>query len=257
MTDKAQSAPPQDTGALSRPPLFYVQPEPLSATGHKEWSIRGAEDFSFAAGTNSVPLTAPEFGMAARHYPIIFLGDVVPTCVLGYEPGRNLFVDDKGRWDEAAYIPAYVRRYPFILMGAQGQDRLTLGIDQAGRSDKPEGRALFAGDKESDVIKNALEMCEQFHNAHLFTRDFSNALKEVKIVEEQTMQAETGPGKVENVATFQRVNEEKFRNLPDATILEWRKNGFLHAIYFHLQSMNNWNLLLLRHAHRVTSRPAT
>lgn len=238
----AQSAPP---GAI---PLFYTEPMPVAPQLQSDWKIRPEFDFSYAARTNTVPLTAPEFMMAARHYPIIFLGDVVPTCVMGFQPNTNVFIDKNGEWERGVYIPAYVRRYPFILLGQQGDDTLRLGIDRAGRSSKSDARALFEDGKDTPVIKQAIELSEQFHNAHLYTRDLSAALKAADIIEDMTLQGEVEPGKVEALATFKRVSEEKFRQLPEATIVEWWKKGYMHAVYFHLQSMNNWELLMMRNS---------
>lgn len=236
----ANSAPP---GAV---PIFYTEPMPVAASLQPDWKIRPEHDFTFAARANTVPLTAPEFMMAARHFPIIFLGDIVPTCVLGFQPNSNLFVDREGQWERGAYVPAYIRRYPFILLGQTGDETLRLGIDRAGRSSKPDARALFEDGKETPIIKQAVEMGEQFHNAHMYTRDLSAALKAADVMEESTLQAEVEPGKMEPIASFKRVSEEKFRQLPEATILDWWKKGFMHAVYFHLQSMNNWEMLMLR-----------
>ncbi len=239
-TDTAAAPPP---GAV---PLFYTEPMPVAASLQPDWKIRPEHDFTFAARANTVPLTAPEFMMAARHFPIIFLGDAVPTAVLGFQPNTNLFVDRDGYWERGAYVPAYIRRYPFILLGQQGDEMLRLGIDRAGRSSKADARPLFEDGKETPVVKQAVELGEQFHNAHMYTRDLSAALKAADLIEESTLQAEVEPGKVESIATFKRVSEEKFRQLPDATVVEWWKKGYMHAVYFHLQSMNNWEMLMMR-----------
>jgi hypothetical protein len=238
---------PGQTGAP--PPMFYTQPEPVLPATHKDVSIRPEWDFAFAANTNTVPVTVPEFPLVARHYPIMFLGpDLVPTIALGFNPQINLFVNAKGEWTFNHYVPAYIRRYPFILLGAEADDRLTLGIDVAGRSSKPGARPLFEGDKESQTLQQSITLCEQFHGAFVFTREFSAALKASGIVEERPLELEIVPGRPTNVGTFGRVIEEKFKELPDATVLDWYKRGFLYAVYFHLQSMNNWEMMVARNA---------
>ncbi len=217
--------------------------------GHKGLKIRPERDFSFAAGTNTVPITAPEFSMAARHYPIIFLGqDLVPVVAVGMNTGKNLFVNNQGEWEVGCYIPAYVRRYPFILMGQSTDERLSIGIDSESESKKDGARSLFENGEETDTVKNALNMCEQFHQAYLFTEQFSKALASSGIVEERAVEVEIGDNEKQNLGSFNSINEEKFKELPDATFLEWRKSGFLHSVYFHLQSMNNWDMLMVRSA---------
>src|SRR5437763_7833859 len=111
--------------------MFYSRPLPLSVQYHATFKIRPENDFSFAAKANAIPLTVPEFVMAARDYPIIFIGDeLVPTAAVGLASGENLFIDVKGQWEWGRYVPAYVRRYPFILLGAAETDeKLQVGID--------------------------------------------------------------------------------------------------------------------------------
>ncbi len=237
------------------PPMFYSSIEPLSAQLHKTMKIRPEAEYAFATKTNTVPLTVPEFTLAARHYPILLLGDeLVPTAALGVQPEQNLFVTADGKWDAGVYVPAYIRRHPFILLGGN-DDRLTLGIDVAAASTHEGARPLFMDDgKETDAVTQALDLCNQFHGAFLFTRDLSAALKKSDIVVDCTLEIEPTPGQRVALGTFKRVDEEKFKELPDSVILEWRKIGYLHAIHFLLQSMNNWDILLLKNGMVTTAK---
>ncbi|MDX2143475.1 MAG: SapC family protein [Rhodospirillaceae bacterium] len=240
-----------------RPPMFYERPMPVSPSAHGKMKIRAEFDFRHAAKTNSVPLTAPEFVLAARSYPIIFVGDMlIPTAAIGIRQDENLFVNAAGEWDVMTYIPAYVRRFPFILLGKATDERLQLGVEETASSDKPDARALFEGDKETQIVRDALNMCEQFHGAYRFTADFSKALKDSGLIEERELDVNMANGEKTTLGTFQAVNEDKFKNLPDATVLEWRKKGFLHAIYFHLQSLNNWESLLAKANERFAAMQA-
>jgi len=244
-------------GEAPQPPLFYSRPLPLSEQYHATVKIRPEGDFSFAAETSAIPLSIPEFALAARHYPIIFIGeDLIPSMAVGLRPSNNLFVDVKGAWEIGQYIPAYVRRFPFILMGDQSDERLRLGIDDDARSTKEGARALFADGKETDVLRQGMELCEQFHTAYRFSTECMQAIKAADITEPQSLEVTLPGGEKLNVGAFVAVKEEKFRALPDATILEWRTKGWLHAIYFHLQSLNNWEALLARTANRMAAAAA-
>jgi len=246
-TTKGNGAAAPATDEQQRPPMFYDQPVPVSAAEHGKMKIRPEFDFAHAAKVNAVPVTAPEFVLTARCYPIIFVGPgLIPTAALGFNPDDNLFVNAQGEWDRFTYIPAYVRRFPFILLGEQGAERLRLGIENTAASAKADARALFEGEKETETVRAALNMCEQFHQAYLFTREFSQAMADSKLVEERTLDVTLANGEKVNVGTFNAVNEEKFKELPDAKVLEWKKKGFLHAVYFHLQSLNNWDTLLAK-----------
>ena len=91
-------------------------------------------------------------------------------------------------------------------------------------------------------------MCEQLHQAFMFTVEFSKALKSADIVTDQSVEVEFEPGQKTNLGSFKAVDEEKFKALSDATILDWRAKGFLHTIYFHMQSLNNWDLMVVQAA---------
>ncbi len=239
----------QNPPTEQNPPLFYTAPEPLVRTGHKDLKIRPEWDFTFAAKTNTIPITAPEFSLAARHYPIIMLGeDLVPVIAVGLNSQKNLFVGEDGAWEPGSYIPAYARRYPFILIGQQTDERLQMGVDSNAQSDKENARPLFENGEETETIKKALTMSEQFHQAYMFTSEFAKAINEAGIVEERAIEVEAPNGEKTNLGSFKAINEEKFKEVPDATFLEWRKRGFLHSIYFHLQSLNNWDNLIGRGA---------
>jgi hypothetical protein len=227
--------------------MFYWRPVPLAAATHGWMKIRPDNHYGFSSRTNAVPLTVPEFVLAARHYPIIFVGpDMVPTVALGFRPDENLMVNEAGAWERSMYVPAYVRRYPFILLGRPEDTRLQLGIDDAAGTGMQGARPLFEGEKETQIVRDALGLCEQFHGAYMFTQEFAKTLKAAGLVDERTLDVQGANGEKMNIGSFQAVNEQKFRDIDEPTAADWRKRGFLHAVYFHLQSLNNWETLLER-----------
>src|SRR4051794_24220509 len=108
-------AQPAQAPANSELPLFYKNPQPLEPVRHAKAGLSPKSDFSFATITNAVAITLPEFSSAAFNYPIVFsiTTPVVPFAVLGIRDNENLFVNAQGVWRENAYVPAYIRRYPF------------------------------------------------------------------------------------------------------------------------------------------------
>ena len=113
-------------------PLFYEQPRPLAAGVHDNLSLASNTGFGYAAKTNAVPLVATELPTACRHFPIVFTDGEQPTpvAVLGVRGQENLFVDAQGQWRPGTYIPAYVRRYPFIFMENEDRSQYTLCVDE-------------------------------------------------------------------------------------------------------------------------------
>ena len=247
--DTTETPPSEATTEDQRqaPPLFYSEPAPVTAETHGDFKIQPERDFNFTKDTNAVPVTTPEFVLAARHYPIVFVGEqLVPTIALGFRPDQNLFVSDNGTWERRCYIPAYVRRYPFILLGKEEDDRLQLGVDNGSRSDHPDARALFDGEKETQVVTDALDICQQFHGAYQATAEFSDMLKASDLMEERALELDLPNDEKLNIGSFSSISEQKLREAPDEKILEWRSKGWLAAMYFHVASLNNWELLMDR-----------
>lgn len=229
------------------PPLFYTEPVALTPNRHSDKKIQAANDFSYTNNTNAVPITLPEFVLAARHYPIVFVGpELVPTVALGFRPDQNVFVDNGGKWERFCYIPAYVRRYPFILLGKQDDERLQLGVDSAGFTDAADGRALFDGEKETETVTEALNLCQQFHGAYQATAEFSKMLKESDLIEERSLEVDLPNDEKIDIGAFASINEQKLREVSDEKFLEWRKKGWLAAMYFHVASLNNWEQVMGR-----------
>ena len=119
-------APAQDTGL----PLFFKKPAPLDLKRHAKAGLLPSQDIAFAATTNSIIINAIEFFEATRQYPIVFTQaeTPLPAVIVGLEQ-KNYFVNDKGRWKEDAYIPAYVRKYPFVFMDVPERNEFLLCID--------------------------------------------------------------------------------------------------------------------------------
>jgi len=237
-----------DTDLAERPaetPLFYARPEPLTVAVQGDWRLRPG-GYAFAADTNIVMLAATEFAAAARSYPILFAGnDGSPVALLGLERA-NLFVAD-GQWAEDCYIPAYVRRYPFVFYATGEADRFVLGIDV--ESDRivregEEGAALFDGDTASVLTTQALHFCEAFRRDSEATILFAEALAPLLI--DQRAAITLVSGERFDIDGFRVVDRERFAALDDATVLEWHRKGWLALVHFHLASLDRFQALLDR-----------
>jgi len=250
MSDTTAAA-PAGPAAL---PLFYRQPQPLEPKRHAALRLAAGGNFGFAATTNAVALLGAEFPQASRHYPIVFTAgaNALPAAVLGVKNEQNLFVDATGRWEPGAYIPAYVRRYPFIFLEQPGGDRLTLCVDEASELVKAAaGRPLFDGEQPSAATKQALELCTQFQRDAQATRAFVQAAEAKGILVERRADVALERGGKMALAGFRVIDETRFSALDDATFLEWRKNGWIGLVYCHLLSTAAWSGLVDRAAKRV------
>ena len=165
-------------------PLLYNGLEPLNRNVHGNFKVRTIETVPSLATTHAIPVTVDEFALAQRHFPIIFsTGDVpVPLALMGLHDGTNTFFDKDGKLlDSNVYVPAYIRRYPFLLARLrEDSDELSLCFDPAsgGVGDFDQGQPLFNGDEPSDATKSILDFCEQFEQAGQRTSAFMNEIKE-------------------------------------------------------------------------------
>src|SRR5678815_5605612 len=123
-------------GQLSGNVLFYSKPEPLAKELHSKLGVKRMDGpFGFAKAGHAIPLTVGEFPLAAVTGPIIFVGDEkLPIAVMGLNAGENMFVQDNGLFEPGIYIPAYVRRYPFVFANDTTGQQMVLCIDRKAES---------------------------------------------------------------------------------------------------------------------------
>lgn len=241
MTDTLAAERPAETSA----PLFYGDPQPLTAAAHGAWRLLPG-DYAFAAETNTVMLSASEFAAAARSYPILFAGEeAAPVALVGLERA-NLFVASR-EWAEDAYIPAYVRRYPFVFYATDDADQFVLGIDAASDRIVREGDAgegLFEGGTASAMTTQALHFCEAFRRDSEATLAFAAALQPLLI--DQRAAVTLASGTSFDIDGFKVVDRARFAALDDATVLDWHRRGWLALVHFHLASLDRFQALLTR-----------
>ncbi|HEX8989021.1 MAG TPA: SapC family protein [Rhodocyclaceae bacterium] len=225
---------------------IFRQPRPLDRGIHKALVIDRQAGFGFARRQIAVPIALGEFAAAARDYPIVFAGDPVqPFALLGLREGANLLVGDDGVWRRERYVPAHLRRYPFVLMETPDKN-LILCIDEAAEHFTAEAKKdplpLFVDGQPAPLVNEALAFLSAFQNEIAATREFAAAVKGL-LVDRRAQIDLKGPTGPISLTGFEVVDEQKFAGVDDATFLDWRKRGWLAPIHFHLQSLANFGLL--------------
>jgi hypothetical protein len=188
-------------------PLFYNELVPISLEDHGNLRARRTDKASWLAKQHAVPLTVEEFPMAQRSFPIVFsIGDnPVPLALMGMSEGVNVFVSDEGDVEANIYIPAYARRYPFMLAKLTPEaEELSLCFDPTsdlvGNFD--EGNLLFEDGQPTEHIKNTLNFCEPMV-----------------------------------YRGFKIISQDKLRDLRGDVLRTWNKNGMLALVFAHLMSL--------------------
>jgi len=225
-------------------PIFYGGLEPLSSQLHPKHTITQANEARFLVNAHAIPITVDEFVSVQRHFPIVFSSgeNPVPLALMGLNEGVNVFVDEKGKLiNPDVYVPAYVRRYPFMLARLKPDaEELSLCFDPTsdivGTSKK--GSPLFDGDKPSQTTNDILKFCEEFELSAQRTNAFMEDLKESDLLMDGEVSIQpTGAEQPFIYRGFQMVNEEKLRELRGDELRRMNQNGMLALVLAHLFSM--------------------
>jgi hypothetical protein len=245
--------------------LFYSQPEPLSSEIHGKMGVKSMDGpFGFAKVGHAIPLTVGEFPPAAMTGPIIFVGDEkMPIAVMGLSAGDNMFLRDDGLFEPGAYVPAYIRRYPFVFANDDNAKQMVLCVDRAAEFvvDKNPDLPFFEADGQpSQYTKNCIEFCNNFELERQRTMNFVQILKDLDLFETKTatftpVDANGQAGEPQVIAEYFGVSEEKLNKLPAEKFVELRDNGALSQIYAHLISLLCWDRLVALTLARQAQQP--
>jgi hypothetical protein len=237
------------------PPFGYQQVVPFQKT-HKVRLLAPSEAPEFVRQGSAIPISHSEFGVAGRHYPIVFISDgktYNAVAVVGIAGNENLFVSD-GRWAGDAYMPAYARRYPFCMAkvnvnSVEQQNRL-ICVEQSALDEG--GEALFDAQGQPTPKWQEFERLLGEYEADLErTREMCAILADYGLLEPFTMQAKLKPekgGAAMQLGGMHRVAEKNLENLNAAQLKNLVRRGAMARIYIHLLSLEHFGKLLDRKA---------
>jgi hypothetical protein len=234
------------------PPFGFKEIVPL----YKNQKVRlpqPGELPEFVRATNAVPVSYTEFGIACRDYPLVFTSTdsgatYSPVAVLGVAGAENLYLAG-AQWDSTAYVPAYIRRYPFCMA------RVTLDkVEQADRLICIEktylndgGERMFGDDGAALERWQPIEKLLNEYEADLErTREMCSILADYALLEPFTIQATLKSGGAMNLGGMFRVEEKKLEFLNAAQHKNLIKKGVMGRIYAHLLSLDNFARLFAK-----------
>ena len=235
-------------------PVLYKDLIPLNSNDHGSWNSRSVDKAEWVVGQHAIPLTAEEFPAAQRDFPIVFsAGDKpVPLALMGLNEGVNVFFGDDGAPVGTPYVPAYVRRYPFLLARIDSKsENLSLCFDPSsdllGGFD--EGMPMFGEDNlPTEHTKGLLQFCEKFEEAGMKTQAFVDELVKLDLLMDGEVAIQRGdnPDQPYIYRGFKMVNQEKLRELRGDQLRKWSENGILPLIYAHLFSLDLMRVIFSR-----------
>lgn len=236
---------------MSKQLLIYGEAKAVSKDKHADLSVKTGANFSFAKNINSIPLTAIEFAHAATEFAIVFAGSgdsLMPAVITGVRKDENLFVNEDGTFD-AEYIPAFLRRYPFVFSSSDDGANFTLCIDEEYDGCNTEGRGERLFDSEGEqtqYLKSVLDFLQQYQAQFARTELFCKKISDLGLLEPMGAQITLPEGEKFTLTGFQSINREKLKALTGEQLADLASTDELELAYIHIQSMRNFTSMVTK-----------
>jgi hypothetical protein len=234
---------------------IYLRPVALDRNVHQNLRISSISDFNFARSCHSAIIATVEMNQAIKEFPVVFIKEsdnYLPTAIFGLNPNQNLFIDDSGQWT-ARYIPAFLRRYPFVPAMAQdnNDDQMTVCIDEAAQCvTKDLGENLFVDGKNSEFLDKAINFLQEYKTQTDASITLVKQLADARLLVEQKASFKFNDGKSIDLTGFYTVDTTKLSSLTPETTYNLFQSGALHIAYLHLASLENLDRITAMHAQR-------
>ena len=228
-------------------PLFYSNVVGVNPAAHGALRLNRAAGYGFAAGSATVPLGLGEIALAARHYPVVFTSgpNAAPVALVGIDEGDNLFLGPNGQWQAGAYVPTYLRAWPFLFVEDPRRKETFVAIEEGAACLGTEtGDLLFEDGKPTALLSEAVRFCAAVRENMVAASAFARGLDEAGLLQEEEATVNFTGGGSRKVRGFRLVRPERLDQVADETFLDWRRRGWLAPIYAHLQSAGNWARLV-------------
>ncbi len=227
---------------------FYERIVALQPQTHRQLRMKPSPSgLGFARDTHSVLLAGTELANAALDYPCVFVSTPDGSAMIalvGLRENENLMVDADGKWAEHRYVPAYIRRYPFVLAEAPGNPEMTVCFDEAypGCS-QTEGEALFdAAGQPSTYLQSVQNLLLGYHQDLQLTSQWVKEIESLGLLVDRSIGHEHN-GQRTVLQGFKVIDEALLKALPQDKVMALFASGAMGWIYAHMMSMNNVNKL--------------
>ncbi len=220
----------------------------LNKAQHAALRFDPAQGYAFAAQQILCPIGLAEATHVAREMPIVFpLNNPLPHALLGFEQHKNLHVHTTGQWI-GRYIPAHIRRYPFVLAADPAQTDadvpsarrfVLLFADNAPHLGDVRGARLFddAGEP-SETLKQVQKVLGAVQRDMEMTQRAVAMIERMGLLQAKPVVIQQADGRhaVEGVRV---VDPVVLRALSGEQLVELEHGGGLELIYAHLASLIN------------------
>jgi len=226
---------------------FYNNIIAINKEEHKNLRLKVDNNYHNFSNTNALPIAGVEFIEAARDHAIAFINyqneGIIPVYILGLRDNENLLLNPDSSW-RFHYVPAFVRRYPYIMVepNEEGDSVICIDADYQGIND-PEGAPIFTEEngesKPTPQLEAAMEMLRDYNAQLIRTRAFTKRLEEYDLLQEISPQINLKDGRNFSIGGIYTIDEKKLLELEDDKALALYRSGEMAWIYNHLASISH------------------
>ncbi len=199
--------------------------------------------FDFAKSMDFIPITFSEAKELCCHFPIVITensGIAVLAILAKGVGGRGVTAIKENGSFAGKYIPAFLRRYPFVWVKEAENDTLHLAYEsESGCFDAPTGERIFDDEgNPAKILEQIVELMSGIEKEMTITQNILHTLKEREIIQPVNFVAGEGD-EAKKVSYFSAINREKLIEQDDDFLLTTLKNGWMEMIELHLLSLSH------------------
>ncbi len=162
-----------------------------------------------------------------------------------------------------AYIPAFVRRYPFVMADTGANGQLVVCIDESCPALNAETGELLinAEGRPEPHMNEVMQFLNSFQGEFVRTEMITRQLDELGLFVPQGARFDTPAGETYQLRDFYMIDEIRFGQIADDRLPQLFRSGALGMGYLHLASLGNMRRLLdrlsVRSAQQASPAPNT
>ncbi|MDZ7808834.1 MAG: SapC family protein [Arhodomonas sp.] len=145
---------------------------------------------------------------------------------------RTASCENDGRWRAGVYMPAFVRRYPFILMENPRARVSGLALMTPASSFPGAREALFDAEGQyTETLQGYIRLMQEFYQDMQRTRAFTQRLVELDLLVERAVSVTAPDGETRRIGGVKLVEEQRLADVPDSDIIALQRDGYLGRLY--------------------------
>jgi len=215
----------------------------LNNHDHRALRVQAGASARYGDNQRFVAVILGEFPHLVAHYPILLTKDqntgaFFAGAMLGFDEGENLFLDERGM---ETYRPLNLQRGPFFTAGTE------VAIDLDSPRLEAGGKPLFTEQGEpTQYLQSIMALFRDLKPGLEMTKTFVESLVGLKLVEPIDIDLAFDDGSKRKLTGLYTVNQQVLSALPDATVVDLFRKGYLQLIYLMMASLKQVPVLARR-----------